>query len=113
MRLPDPLVHEENDRKQRQQDVRINEAAGIERGESRPALHESQEDVRADAEVRIPWVEHRFEWQFADRTSLVVPGLAEADVDERDGGPDEESADSTEVDDVLVGRCATGGVVHH
>ena len=45
--------------------------------------------------------------------AVVDPGLAEADVDERDGGPDEESADSTEVNDVLVGRCATGGVVHH
>jgi hypothetical protein len=113
VRAPDPLVHEENDGEQWQQDVCVNETASVERRESSPALHKSQENVRANAEIRIPWVEHRFERQFADWTSLVIPGLAEADMDERDGGPDEESADSTEVDDVLVRRRATGGVVHH
>ena len=55
------LEHKVNNRKQRQQNIRIHKRARRKRRQRRPALHERQEDIGAESEVGVPGVPERFE----------------------------------------------------
>lgn len=118
MRPPQPrlereLVHKVNDRKQGQQDVRIHKVARIKRSQRRPALHKSQEHIGNQAKVRIPWVPQGLIRQLLRAVALRLPRGAEADVNQTDGAPDQESRDTAQVDNVPVRLTRAGAEVHH
>ncbi|TKW50162.1 hypothetical protein CTA1_1092 [Colletotrichum tanaceti] len=112
-RLEPELIPEPDQREQGQQDVGVDEGAGVKGRQGRPALDEGQEDVGRQAEVGVPGVPQRHEGQRALGVALGPPRPAEADVDEGDGAPDEKGRDAAEVDNVRVGPAGAGAHVHH
>lgn len=113
LRLINNLVHKINHRKQRQQDIRIDEIPRIKRRQRRPPLHKRQKHIGDQPKPRVIRKPRRPEGQFLGRTALRLPSSPEADVDEADGPPDDEGGHPAEVDDVPVGLGRTGADVHH
>lgn len=105
--LVPPFVNKIYDGKQREEDVSIYKVTCVEWTESRPTLDEGKKDVGAKAKVRVPRIPEGLEWQLLNTAVLALPRGPEADMDVRDGGPDQERTDPGEVDDVSVCLAST------
>lgn len=110
---PINLSNNVDDTKKREQNVRHYKVCGRERRQSRPALQKGEYDVCRKAKVGDKRICHSLEGKLGNTPSLHGPTPAETDVDEANGRPDEECADTRKIHDVSVRLRCSRRDIHH